>query len=121
GPRQLRLSRTQLTTTTPSVTVAVRAGRPRVVGPRATEPSSMRYWLPWQVHVIRPSPIWETRQNSCWQTASNARNSPATGWVTTTRRWVSITPPPTGTSETGMPSGSAGGSDVCDDVGSTGG
>ena len=94
-------------TTTPSVTLAFRAGRGCRAGPRATEPSSIRNWLPWHGQVIRPASTEVTMQNSCVHVASKARNWPATGWVTTTRRLGSTSPPPTGTFSTGMPSGAA--------------
>ena len=42
-----------------------------------------------------------TRQPWWVQTAVNALNVPACGWVTTTRLWSNTVPPPTGMSRSG--------------------
>ena len=58
----------------------------------------MLYWLPWHGQSMVPLLTWLTMQPMCVQTALNALNSPAVGWVTTTLGPVKIVPLPTGMS-----------------------
>src|SRR5690606_900940 len=85
-------------------TVIRSSGRGWVAGPRSTEPSVIRNRLPWHGQSMVPSATVDTRQ--CWwvQTAENALNSPAVGWVTTIFSSFRTVPPPTGTSPAGTSS-----------------
>src|SRR5262245_20701377 len=74
------------------------AGRPRVAGPCFTEPSSIEYWLPWQLQLIVPPSTLASGHCWCWQTELNPLNSPDIGWVTTTPAEAKTLPPPTGIS-----------------------
>jgi hypothetical protein len=56
----------------------------------------MLYWLPWHGQSMVPLLTWLTMQPMCVQTALNALNSPADGWVTTTFGPEKILPLPTG-------------------------
>ena len=60
----------------------------------------MAYRLPWHGQLIVPSATAFSSHPSCVQTMPNPRNSPAVGWVTTTRRSGKTRPPPTGISST---------------------
>src|ERR1700760_2471543 len=80
----------------PPLTVIFAAGSGRGAGPATTAPVEMLYWLPWQGQSMVPLLTWLTMQPMCVQTALNALNSPAVGWVTTTLGAGKILPLPTG-------------------------
>src|SRR5580693_6006987 len=80
------------------VTLICLAGSGRGAGPDTTSPVAMLYWLPWHGQSIVPLLIWLTMHPMWVQTALNALNSPAVGWVTTTVWGAKILPPATGIS-----------------------
>src|SRR5579863_3177484 len=80
------------------LTLICSAGSGMGAGPATTAPVVMLYWLPWQGQSMVPLLTWLTMQPMCVQTALNALNSLAVGWVTTTLGPVKIVPPPTGMS-----------------------
>jgi hypothetical protein len=85
------------TTTFDPDTVTFTEGSAVGAGPPCTLPSAMENVLPWQGHTMTPFWTPATVQPWCVQTAENALNSPAFGWVTTTGADCRTTPPPTGT------------------------
>src|ERR1700733_5515703 len=93
GPRRLDpYSRKML----PPETLICLAGSGRGAGPATTSPVEMLYWLPWHGQSMGPLLIWFTMQPMWVQTALNALNSSAVGWVTTTCCSGKILPLPTG-------------------------
>ena len=86
-------------------TVIGTSRRADVAGPLLRpSPFSMENLLPWQSQLMVPSETLATRQPWWVQTAENALNSPAVGWVTTTFWSAKIVPPPTSMSEVGVTS-----------------
>src|SRR5580693_5945978 len=93
GPRRPGLySRKML----PPETLNCLAGSGRGAGPATTAPVVMLYWLPWHGQSMVWLLIWLTMHPMWVQTALNALNSPAVGWVTTTCGSEKIMPLPTG-------------------------
>src|SRR3984957_20768641 len=82
----------------PPLTLICSAGSGLGAGPATTSPVAMLYWLPWHGQSMVPLLTWLTMQPMCVQTALNALNSPAVGWVTTTLGPEKIVPLPTGMS-----------------------
>src|ERR1700741_3137489 len=80
----------------PPETLICLAGSGFGAGPATTSPVVMLYWLPWDGQSMVPSLIWLTMDPMWVQTALNALNSPADGWVTTTCGPEKIIPLPTG-------------------------
>ena len=71
-------------------------------GPATAAPSEIANWLPWQGQLIRRPTTDDTVQPAWVQVAEKTRKRPLRGWVTTTLRRVTTTPPPTGTLATAM-------------------
>src|ERR1700730_6150799 len=80
----------------PPETLICLAGSGRGAGPATTAPVVMLYWLPWHGQSMVWLLIWLTMHPMWVQTALNALNSPAVGWVTTTCGPGKIMPLPTG-------------------------
>src|ERR1700761_882020 len=80
----------------PPETLICLAGSGFGAGPATTSPVVMLYWLPWHGQSMGPLLIWLTMHPMWVQTALNALNSPADGWVTTTCGPEKIIPLPTG-------------------------
>ena len=68
----------------PLLTAIVSAASAEGAGPPATDPSAMWNLLPWHGQLMVPPETLLTVQPACVQTAVNALNVPALGWVTTT-------------------------------------
>src|SRR3954451_22183190 len=79
-------------------TVTDCSGSGRGAGPALTDPSATANLLPWHGQLMVPPTTSDTVQPWCVQVELNALNVPATGWVSTTPRAASTSPPPTGTS-----------------------
>src|SRR6185437_3700925 len=80
----------------PPETLICLAGSGLGAGPATTAPVEMLYWLPWHGQSMVPLLTWLTMHPMWVQTALNALNSPAVGWVTTTCGPDRTSPPPTG-------------------------